>query len=144
MHSHVDGPERSGPDEEPSLIDAAQLRNYARFSLRALRRHAFLASAVFVVTVGAAAATLAVLPKTYHADGTLLAHHNDLMTSLTNPSRPLRTESDDATLAASETIHDRENLERIVEQTDLVNQWERSRWLASRLKDQITRRLRRP
>ncbi|MEP6915249.1 MAG: hypothetical protein ABJC89_06360 [Acidobacteriota bacterium] len=121
-----------------SLIDFRQLAEYAGFTARAVRRHRSAAVWLFIVTLGTAVAGVAAWPRTYHSEATLLAHRNDLMTSLSNPSRAPREEADDPTRAASETIHDRDSLLMIMRQTDLVNERERHRRLLSRVKAKLT------
>jgi uncharacterized protein involved in exopolysaccharide biosynthesis len=137
-------PDAAASEDAGNLIDIQQLIDSAGFTLRAVERHRMIAATVFAVTLTVAGALLAVWPRTYHAQATLLARRNDLMTSLSNPSRPARPEADDPTRAAFEMIHDRENMLMLIRQTDLLNAWEQNRSRLSRLKERVLGIYRKP
>jgi len=132
---------RRGPPSDPDefqLIDVAQLKNWSRFVLHSLRRRKGVALLVASLTLGATAALLAVLPRTYHVDAQLLAQRNTLMPALGNPGRTVPTDAESPTRAAAETVLRRDNLLSLMKQTDLLNRWERGRPQVLRLKDYLT------
>jgi uncharacterized protein involved in exopolysaccharide biosynthesis len=131
-------PEAQSADNE-SLIDFRQIANYAQFVFGALGRHKVLASATFITALAMTAAAIILLPKTYHAQTKLLAQRNEVMTALSNPGRAVPWDADAPTHAAAETVLRRDNLITLVRQTDLLNDWERTRAPILRLKDFLTR-----
>jgi len=135
-------PDNASHEDTGNLIDVQQLLDYAGFTLRAVGRHRMVAATVFAATLTVAGGLLAIWPRTYHAEATLLARRNDLMTTLSNPSRPARPEADDPTGAAFEMIHDRDNMLMIIRQTDLPTAWEENRSRLSRLKERAVRMFR--
>ncbi len=67
----------------------------------------------------------------------MLAQRNSVMTSLSNPGRPIPWDADAPTRAAAETVLRRDNLIDLIEKTDLIRNWERKREPILRLKDWI-------
>ena len=126
-------PPASIPDQaEPSaeaenLVDFRQLANYARFTFGALGRHKMLASVTFAIALAMTVAAIILLPKTYHVNTKLLAQRNEVMAALSNPGRAVPWDADAPTRAAAETILRRDNLISLARQTDLLNEWDRSR-----------------
>ncbi len=57
------------------------------------------------------------------------------MPGLANPNRSIPSEADAPTRAASDTVLRRENLVALINQTDLIENWEKTRAPAVRLKD---------
>jgi uncharacterized protein involved in exopolysaccharide biosynthesis len=142
MHMEDDAPRADARDATLDIIDFQYVWTIAGFAVRSVRRHRLLAVCTVVLTLAAAAAFLRVWPKTYHVEATLLARRNDLMTSLSNPSRPLRPEADDPTRAASELVHNRENLFALARSTNLLAEMDRTRSPLGRLRDSVMERLR--
>ena len=123
------------------LVDLAQVTDYLAFAKNAVRRHWRLSLATFIVTVSVTAVTLLLWPRSYHSEATLLTRRNDLMTSLMNPGRISRPEADDATRAASEVFENHDNLQAVIRETNLSDEWERTRTPLGRIKDKIFARL---
>ncbi|HVP69296.1 MAG TPA: hypothetical protein VMT17_18750 [Anaeromyxobacteraceae bacterium] len=125
-----------GPDD---LFDWPLLRDWSVFVLRAPRRHPTLATATVLTILALAVLSLWALPKTYHVESKILTQKNQVMTGLANPNRAIPSEADAPTRAASDTVLRRENLVALINQTDLVENWQRSRAPALRLKDAVLR-----
>jgi len=122
-----------GPHEE--LFDWQKLRRYVLFSLGSIRRRPLLFLSVFGVMVAVAGAALNVLPKTYEVQSRVLAQKSAVLMvrADANWEQPTR--------AAAELILDRESLNALIRQTDLVAEWEKRRAPLLRLKDQLMFRI---
>lgn len=125
------------PDLDEQLFDWERVAQYARFFLQAPRRHPKTAVAIFVSVVGLTAALIAVLPRTYFTEARILASRNLIMPALGNPTRAIPTDADAPTRAAAETILRRDNLLVLMDQTDLLNAWQKERPLLFRAKDAV-------
>src|SRR6267378_5650613 len=124
-------PEYEGHDE---LFDWQKWRRYAVFSLGSVRRRPFLFAIVFCGMVLLSAGALAVLPKTYEVESRLLAQKNPVLAVRADASQ-----MDLQTRAAAETIIRRDNLQALMRQADLLQEWQRSRAPILRLKDRVLR-----
>jgi len=139
------GPQPAAPQPPPppaahqpapeDLFDWPKLRDYAVFLIRAPRRHPAVAALTFGAAVLAALLSLWALPKTYHVESKILTQKNQVMPGLANPNRSIPGEADAPTRAASDTVLRRENLVALIEQTDLIENWQKTRAPAVRLKD---------
>ena len=58
-----------------------------------------------------------------------------MMTALSNPGRAVPWDADAPTRAAAETVFRRDNLIALIAETDLLNQWQRSRAPILKFKD---------
>ncbi len=127
-------PDYHGPQEE--LFDWQKVRSYLFFCIRSVRRRIGLFLLVWLGLVLLAAAALKVVPKAYQVECRLLAQRNPVLAvrADANQFEPL-------TRAAAETIVRRENLEALVAQTRLVEEWPKRRAPLLRLKDYVFRRL---
>src|ERR1700737_1696394 len=120
MEPHADAdPER--------LVDLRPIADYLGFLGGSLRRHKILAATTFLLAFALTAAVAMLLPKTYHAQTKLLAQRNEVMSALSNPGRAVPWDADAPTRAAAETVLKRDNLISLIRQTDLMNEWERTR-----------------
>ncbi|HEY4884803.1 MAG TPA: hypothetical protein VII08_14305 [Myxococcales bacterium] len=128
-------PTYEGQDE---LFDWQKWRRYAMFSLGSVRRRPFLFAFVFCGMVLLAAGALAVLPKTYEVESRLLAQKNPVLAV-----RADANQMDQPTRAAAETIIRRENLQALISQTELVQEWPKRRAPILRFKDWVLRALKR-
>ncbi len=124
------------------LIDLAQLADYVGFALRSVRRRTWLTIATFLLVIGLTGGALAIWPKTYHVEARLLAQRNDVMAALNNPGRTIPRDADAPTRAAGETVLRRDNLMSLIKQTDLLNEWQRTRPRALRFKDRVFKMIR--
>ena len=125
--------------EDDDILGFRDGRLAAGFVGRALRRHAGLAVAVFVVGVAAAVAAFMMLPRTYHTEVRLLAQRNLVMPALGNPRRTVPADSDAPTRLAAETVMKRSNLISVIGATRLMEEWDRTRAPLLKLKDRILR-----
>jgi uncharacterized protein involved in exopolysaccharide biosynthesis len=137
--SMSDEPEPSAETE--NLVDFRQIANYARFAVGAFGRHKMLAAGTFALALAMTAAAIILLPKTYHVGMKMLAQRNEVMAALSNPGRAVPWDADAPTHAAAETVLRRDNLVSLVRQTDLLNEWERTRVPILRLKDAVMAKL---
>jgi uncharacterized protein involved in exopolysaccharide biosynthesis len=124
-------------NDEGQLVDVRQLAYYALFAAGSLRRHKMMAFAVFCMVFALTAAIAAVLPRTYHVETKLLAQRNAVMTALSNPGRAVPWDADAPTRAAAETVLRRDNLIAIVNQTNLMEEWNRTRAPILKIKDAL-------
>jgi hypothetical protein len=123
--------------EEGELVNVRQVAYYALFAVGAIRRHKILAAAIFVLVFAITAAFAAALPRTYFVETKLLAQRNAVMTALSNPGRAVPWDADAPTRAAAETVLRRDNLIAIVEQTNLMQEWNRTRMPILKVKDAL-------
>jgi uncharacterized protein involved in exopolysaccharide biosynthesis len=122
-------------DQEPtqdsaSLFDHEQLRNYAIFIRGALRRRRVPSFCVLAAIVTLAFVAVATLPKTFHVEAKILVQKNQVLA--------LRGDAQDqavATRGGVDGLLGRENLVAMIEETDLVHQFEAHRAPAQRLVD---------
>jgi hypothetical protein len=122
--------------EREDLFDWHKVRRYAGFSLGSVRRRPVLFALVSCGMVSLAAGALAVLPRTYEVESKLLAQRNSGL-AVRSDTNPL----DQPTKAAAETIMRRDNLQALVRQTDLVQEWPKRRAPLLRVKDWLLRKL---
>jgi len=139
---HASAPQAAPPSPPPShepapedLFDWPKLRDYAVFLLRAPKRHPWFAAGTFALVVATAVLSIWALPKTFHVESKILTQKNQVMPGLANPNRSIPSEADAPTRAASDTVLRRENLVALISQTDLLENWEKTRAPAVRLKD---------
>ncbi|MBI4818119.1 MAG: hypothetical protein HY791_17790 [Deltaproteobacteria bacterium] len=115
--------ERWGSGELVSFFDDGGARNFLSYAVDSIRRRWRLALAVWFLVVVSVCVGAWALPKSYSADVRMLAVANPLMPSLATPRRAMPYHLDEPTRAVSEIVLSRENLERIIERTELEDQW---------------------
>jgi hypothetical protein len=125
--------------ENEKIIDFRQIAAHAGFVARAIACHKIIVIGVFVLALGATAAAVRLWPKTYHVSARLLAQRNELMAALSNPGRAIPPDADAPSRAAAETILRHDNLVALIKQTDLLNEWVRTRAPLLRAKDRLMR-----
>ncbi|HEX4568585.1 MAG TPA: hypothetical protein VH138_18265, partial [Vicinamibacterales bacterium] len=125
------------------LVDVALVLDYLRFVGASLRRHKVLATATVAMVLGTTLGVAQILPKRYHIQTKLLAQRNAVMAALSNPNRAVPWDADAPTRAAAETVLRRDNLVALIKQTNLVNEWDRTRPRALKFKDWMIATLRR-
>lgn len=130
--------------DDADLFDYALIRDWIVYFLGSLRRRKLVMAAVFVAVVGAGMGMVSLMPKVYSVEGTLLAQRNQLMASLGNPYRTVPGDADAPTRAASELVRSRENLVSLIKQTNLMDEWDRTRAPILRIKDSVMQALRGP
>jgi len=129
-------PQGPGPED---LFDWPKIRDWTGFTLRAPRRHPALAASTFGSVVLLALFSLWALPKTYHVESKILTQKNQVMPGLANPNRAIPSDADAPTRAASDTVLRRENLVALINQTDLVEHWQKTRAPLLKLTDAARR-----
>ncbi len=127
------GPDRDG-DDGP-LFDWVALGQDVRFVLGAPRRHPGLAAAILAGVLAVTAGLLVLLPRSYYTEARILASRNLIMPALGNPNRSIPLDADAPTRAAAETILRRDNLLVLMDQTDLLEAWQKDRPLLARARD---------
>lgn len=132
-----------GPESEP-LIDLNLVRDLLKFALHACRRHKKAALSVVGAFVLAAALSQLILSKKYYTEAKLLADRNVVMPLLGNPGRRMSDEADTPTRLAPEMILTRENLEKVIETTDLLRSTERKQSQMGRIRSRIRETLQGP
>jgi uncharacterized protein involved in exopolysaccharide biosynthesis len=130
QYSHESLPEDG---DAGSVIDYRALRNWVLFAARSVSRHRRLVLGAAAVTLLLASIAVLVLPKQYHVSTTLLAQKNFV---LALPGEEHNGRS--PTSAAVETILRRDNLEAIVRETNLVEEFSQRRAPLLKLKDFLT------
>jgi len=131
------------PDEF-QLVDVKQVKQWVQFVLHSVRRRKWAVLGVWALVVALTVAVLAILPRTYQVDAQLLTQRHTVMPALGNPGRTVPTEANVPTRAAAETVLGHDNLLSLMKQTDLLNQWERSRTPILRFKDWVVRSVTNP
>lgn len=107
------------------------------FIARAARRHMLLCLVVGVLAAVLAAAVVLTIPPVYQSNAKIfVAQSANLTVELSNPMRQTLGERDPMK-GLVETVHRRENLEAIVRETKLLEDWERTRSPLLRLKDRV-------
>ncbi|MBK7863671.1 MAG: hypothetical protein IPJ65_34715 [Archangiaceae bacterium] len=125
----------SADDSSAELFDLSVVRDWAKFLLGSFGRHKLLGTVCLVLVMGIAGLVAQFMPRSYEASTKILTHQTGFMSSLSNPYRGAQDEG--PTRAARERVLGRDNLEKIVAQTDLVNEWAKSRNPVFKLKDRL-------
>jgi len=125
--------------EDEKFVDVRLYADYAGFLIGSLRRHKILALGTFGFALALTAAAVVLLPRTYHVGVKLLAQRNEVIAALSNPGRAVPWDADAPTRAAAETVLRRENLIGLVKETDLLQDWERTRAPLLKFKDLLIR-----
>jgi uncharacterized protein involved in exopolysaccharide biosynthesis len=126
-----------GPDDDaprPILNQASEFLGWLRIALR--RRRAMMVL-VFLLITGLSVAAAVFLPRTYTAQGRILAQSNVQMPALANPRRAIPYASDAPTRSVGPMVLSERNLDRLMHETDLMRRWEQQRSPVLQLKDQV-------
>src|SRR5215471_3900218 len=128
-------------DNKPGLlIDPKWVLENIRFVLRAVQHNRLLLGIVWASFLAFSVAAVLILPREYWTEIKLLARKNSIMPALVHPQRTVPVGSDDPTQSASELVHDRAVLLRIVREEHMVERWSESRAPVLRLKDALRAR----
>ncbi len=109
------------------VLDVRQIIHYVGFACRAVRRRKGLVILAFMLAFGMTVAATFLVPKSYDVEVKLLAQRSAIIASLSNPGRTIPYDADAPTRAAAETILRRDNVIALIRQTDLINEWDRTR-----------------
>jgi hypothetical protein len=123
------------------LVDPSSGLEVWRFVTRALGRHRYLVGAIWLCFAALSVAAVALLPRDYWVQTRLLVRKSSIMPALVHPQRTVPSGSDSPTQSASELVHDREVLLRIVRDGRLVERWRVSRAPLVRAIDDLRARL---
>jgi hypothetical protein len=121
--------------EVDKLLDFRQVTDYLGFIPRSILRHKKLAALTFALAVVLSVTVALLIPKTYYVQVKLLAQRNAVMTALSNPGRAVPWDADAPTRAAAETVLRRDNLISLITQTNLMQEWDRTRAPIVKFKD---------
>ena len=127
--------------EPEKLVDLHQIGDYIGFVGRAILRHKSLSAAAFATTLALTGGAVLIWPESWEVEAKLLVQRNEVMSSLVNPSRTIPREAEAPTRAAEEIVLRRDNLVSVIQQTNLMEEWERTRAPVLKLKDRILRLL---
>jgi uncharacterized protein involved in exopolysaccharide biosynthesis len=135
VHPQANSPAPRGPapDEPGQIINFRAIYNWLRFGLNAGVRRKKVLFGVTAVTVTLAFLVLQFVPRKYEIQCRVLTKRSQVLST-----RMDGQDAPDPTRSAGETILATENLVSLVEQTDLVHQWQKRRTGAQKLKDRIT------
>ena len=125
-------------EDSRERFEFAAVGGYGVMVVHSLRRHPWLFVGVWLGVVALTSGALAVMPRTYDVETTLQVSRSLPITALTTPGP---RELDAPTRAAAETVLRHENLVALIQQSDLLAQWNRHRAPVLRLKDAIWARL---
>jgi len=128
---------RAAEPEPDKLIDMRQIGDYLGFVGRAILRHKSLSLATFALTLALTATAALLWPETWLVDAKLLVQRNEVMSSLVNPTRTIPREAEAPTRAAEEIVLRRDNLIAVIQQTNLMTEWERTRAPILKAKDWV-------
>ncbi len=138
LDAHTPRPE----EDDEGGIDPGLIRDYLAYVTLALKRHKLLATLCFLLVTALAVAVALALPPTYHVQARILAQRNQVIAALGNPSRQLPSEVDAPTRAAAETVLQHDSVLMLIQQTALVDSWQRNRRFAGRVLDDLRAYLR--
>jgi uncharacterized protein involved in exopolysaccharide biosynthesis len=113
--------------ENERLIDTELILKWLKFGAASLWRQRTLAIGTCVVTFGVIWLLVATWPRTYQSYGRLLIQQNAVMSSLVNPNRTIPQEGTAQTWAAQEIVRSRQNLLEMMKETNLLEEWQRTR-----------------
>ena len=121
-------------------LEWALLGNHVLLVAHAIRRHPLVFLGVWVGVVGVSLGLARSLPKTYDVDTSLQVSPANAITAL-SAARAGPTTADAPSRFATETVFRRENLEALVRQTRLVEEWPKTRYGLMKLKDALFARV---
>jgi uncharacterized protein involved in exopolysaccharide biosynthesis len=125
----------SRAEEEPSF-DFGQVRDWASYAARAVRRHLLAVLGIALVVLFVAIAASWALPYRYTVEAKLLSQRPDVIAMVSDPGRQTVT-PESATGAVTEMVLRRDNLLALVQQTGLVRQYRESRNPVQKARDYL-------
>jgi uncharacterized protein involved in exopolysaccharide biosynthesis len=130
-------PSQGSPQEEGEGegFDWEKFAGYGRFLLGSLGRRKFLFFFVLASMGGLVYLAYWLMPRSYHVEVQLLAQRNQAIGNLAIGGRSMPDVA--PTRAAAETVLRRDNLVALVQQAELVPNWDLNRSRIARLKDWV-------
>src|SRR5215471_2792390 len=120
----------------------AVVGGHAQLVVHAIARHKLLFVLIWAGVVGMSLALVATLPKTYDVTTTIQVSPAQVISGLNGASQPAPgTRSSALGTYAAETVFSHQNLVTLIRQTNLIDEWPKSRAPLPKLKDAIFRRL---
>lgn len=129
-----------GEGDEGEGFDWRKLAEYGRFVAGSLGRRKLIVFLVFSTVFGLTYLGYWLMPRTYHVETQLLAQRNQVIGNLAVSGRSMPDQGA-PTRAAAETVLRRDNLIALIQQADLVANWDASRSRASKLKGWLWEKL---
>lgn len=126
-----DDPEEQEDEEGTSPVE------WARFAGRAAKRRRRLSLTVGIVGAVLTIASAALWPRSFTTDTKITVERNVVMPAIADPHRSIPVDYDAPTKGAQDTIFARENLEKLVRETNLVSRWQENRPPLLRAKDAV-------
>lgn len=132
----------SGPLSSSQDRHWAVVGGHALLVVHAVARHKLLFVLTWAGVVGMSLVLMAALPKTYDVQTTIQVSPTQVISALSGAAQQAPgTPSSAPGKYALETVLSRQNLIDLIRQTDLMEQWPKSRAPLPRLKDAIWRRM---
>jgi uncharacterized protein involved in exopolysaccharide biosynthesis len=126
-------PDPPNDAQHVEVVNFRAVHDWLLFGARAVRRHKWRALAVTASIVALAAIGLAVFPKKYQVECRLLAQKNQVLAVAGDAQS-----GEGLTRAATDVILRQENLNSLVRETNLVQEWPRRRAPIQRVRDWVT------
>lgn len=126
-----DDPEEHDEEEGTSPLE------WARFAGRAAKRRQRLSLGIGLVGVVLTIASVVLWPRSFTTDTKITVERNVVMPAIADPHRSIPVDYDAPTKGAQDTIFARENLEKLVRETNLVARWQENRPPILRAKDAV-------
>lgn len=133
--SRPSAPAALPPDESGDLFDYQAIKDWVSFIASSVRRHRAVGLTCFGLVVAVTITAAVFMPRKYFSSSKILTRTTNIISNLSNPYRNIADEG--PTRAAYETVISRENLQKIVATTGLVQHWKDHRNALMRMKDQM-------
>lgn len=110
----------SDADDDVVLFDTEKLRQASRLARRSVIRHPVTAFAGVALVLGAGSVSWLAAPLTYQSTAVLSARSDVVSSAIANPGRAVPQGSDQPLANARETILSEANIDRIIDDADLI------------------------
>ena len=122
--------------DESEGLDMQEVREWSSFILGAPRRRPLLAAVSFVVVAVLGVTVSLTMPLSYVAEVKILAQRNSAIRMLSSPNSQLEN-VDNPTKNVAAMISRRDNLEALIKDAHLVEQFQKTRPAPLRFKDRV-------
>ncbi len=127
----------SAEPEEQEEEEGTSPLEWLRFAVRAAKRRRRLTGAVLLLGLVGTIAAASLWPRSYTTDAKITIERNALMPALADPHRSIPVDWDAPTKGAQDAIFARENLEKLVRETNLAQRWQETRPPILKAKDGV-------